>query len=286
MDYWNLDYFFNDVLDGSILYYRYFLDYLHFLYPVSIVGFLAYDLYLYNLFYRIVDLYNFLDYLRHLNYPFLVLDQRHYLFNDSIHGLVSNLYVILDLRSSDVLNSVDDFLDYLLNLNDSWNFDFNFNNFLYNSINWNWLFNGSLSRHDHFSDELDISILYLFNNDLLLNLDQFLYWHQPLYYFFDFNNFWNLSNNLNNLLNVFRNFYYPLNDFRNLYQFLHYKCLETRYLYWDIDCISYHLVFFHLYRCLAISVNLDYLWNLYYPLYYFLNDFLHLYYLRHNSIHF
>ena len=190
---WHLNYLLNYVFDGAILNNWNLLYNLNLLYSIFVIGSLSYYLDLHNLFYCVIYLDDFLHNLRDLHYPLFNLQDWDNLFNDPVHWLITNLDMVFNLRSRDILNSLDYFLDYFLNFNNFWNLNPHLYDFLDDSINWYRFLDDSLSWYHHFTYKLNISILNIIDNNFPDNLDNFLYFYHLLDYLFNLHYFWNLS---------------------------------------------------------------------------------------------
>ena len=154
----------------------------------------------------------FLYNLWHFNYSLYCLDYWNWFFDDSFYNFVLDFNMIEDFPSISVLDYWNDFLNYFLDLNNFWNLDNSFNDFLNYHRYFYYSFNNFFHRHDFLLNKFNLLILFFnvvhnpFHLDYFFNLNNFLF--NPL----NFYNFRNFLFNLNESFNDSWNFYNPLNS--------------------------------------------------------------------------
>ena len=262
-----MNYFLDNFLYRSVFNYRLFYYSFDFFNSVSVNNFFNNNLYFNRLFDHIMHLNNFLDYLRYFKNLLNNLDNRDNLLNDSINRFIPDFNVISDIRSWNVFNSFDNFLNNLLNFNNLWYFNSDFNYFFNYLINRDWLLDYLSCRDDFFSNQFNIAIFGNWNDDLLFDFSVSLNFDEPFDNLFNLNNFRDLSDNLNDFFNHFWYLNNSLFDSWNLNHLLYDKRLKSGNFDWNIYSILHNLIF------------LDFIWSLNTSLYFYnfrhLNDFLH-----------
>ncbi len=234
-----------------------------------------------------ISLHNSLDNLWHFDKFLNSLDDWNWLLDYSVHNLVSDFNMVLDLFSVSVLDLRHDLLDDFLNLDHLWDLDDFLNDFLHNDWNLNdFLDNLGLRVDDDLFDDLDFSDLDLHMVDDLLNLDHSLNLYNLLDNFFHCHYFRHLLNDFNNSLNNLWHFNNPFHNFLNGHNFLHNISNNNWHFQRHVDN-SFNLPDFlnlnNFFGNLFHSNNLGHFDN---PLHNFLDNFFHFHNFGDNSKHF
>lgn len=232
---WNLnsffDYFFN-LFDQRN---NFLNNFLNFFYPISVNNLLLNHLNFFNSWHLTDHFHYLLHNLRHL-FDFLnSLNNRNNSFNNSFNYLRYMLNMVNCLSSRTILNSIDNLLNDFLNFNYHWllnnPFYYLFNNFL----NFNYPFldlfdNNCLVLNDFNLFNLRYCMVYnLFDNNWLLNLNNFFSNHLNLNYF------WYFYSSLHYLLNYLRYFNDLLFNLLNLNDFFNYFINVFNHLNGDVN---------------------------------------------------
>lgn len=206
VDEWHLNYFFN--------FFWYFFDDLNY-FSYFLHNFFD-SVHRYNLFHNnfyciwsinsIGDLDYLFNNLRDFNDSLFSLDDNDRFFNDSIHRDVSDFNMIFNFFCSDNFDFLNNFLNYLFNLNNFWNSDDFLDNFLDDHRNFHNFFNNFfhwdefLLVDDNLFD-LGFNVVHNFSHSYRF-LDLNLFFHD----FLDYLDFWDLANHLDNSVLNCRNF--------------------------------------------------------------------------------
>ena len=281
-----LDNLFNNFFNCSVFDYWLLNNFLNFFYSISVNWFLNDDFNFNRFFDNIMNFNNFLYDLRNLNDFLNNLYNRYNFLNYSVYWLISNFNMVSNIRSWDIFNSLNNFLDNFLNFHNFWHLNPYLNNFLNNLVDWNGLLDDLSSWYNFLSYELDVSILGNWDYDLFFNLSVLLYLNRLLNKSLNLYNFWHLFNNLHNFFDYFWYFNYPLLNSRYFNQFLNNESFKSWDLDWNINSVLNDFILFNLNWGLDSPFNLNNFRNLNNLFNNFFNYLLNFNYFGCNSVNF